>query len=806
MYASQTQSMAAKVVGAAGQDLSGVVGINWTSLDQSIVTVSSSSGNSSIATARAIGTTRVVAALIVGGKADTITVSVVLDSRSLVRTLNIVPDTVTFDATTASFLDFEYRVSNGNGTEQCQAGPALGFRFNTAMITLVQTSANAAAVPTCRMRLAAITGQPGGSWLYASVNSVTDSVFVNINRIAFTARFTTLPTVTATTSTILAGDTVQYGVTVLNEAGVPAPGVSVGFDVSGGSLSARSVTTNASGVATVQWFLPFRTTTGALIPAAGTAHTINFRMEFTSGATSALTASNPIVLPGPAVRVALLGNFSALAFGPNPAVDTLFPTAGTQCTAATCSQSLALGLTPATANVSLYAQSFDRFGNPRTTAATFSSNDPAAISGVTATGTQLSTTLQGDRARTDTVTATDGTGSASIQVKWTAGTPIVFQPVASNQLWTGQAPIFTLATGIPGDVLVYNGGSGTAAYPTNTLVPDTLAFAWTNGGFIDVGLLTANGNNSGAPISTIPLLNRASATWGFAGFQTAGSQPAGAVAFISDRDARKNATTGLANLSATATGYARAVGDFTLDGFQPGQVVLASGFGNAANNGVSTITNITALTLTVTKTPTTVVEAAPGVNTRLIRASNIAGAANPSVWDLYILNRNGNTVSKVTSTSSDSTHIRYRGISISPSGLKALIVSDNFAGGGGIPARPSQVYEVTLLTGAITALTNNTNAAVIYRYAGYAPSGTKIYLDVNDNGTREVVEKDGNIFTILKTGGQIGTGLDVGPSFDLANPASLGFVLNNVVTQFTLPAGASASGRRNVQWFTWMNR
>lgn len=75
-------------------------------------------------------------------------------------------------------------------------------------------------------------------------------------------------------------------------------------------------------------------------------------------------------------------------------------------------------------------------------------------------------------------------------------------------------------------------------------------------------------------------------------------------------------SSGAVQLSATqaagVSGYARAAGSFLTDGFVLGQEVLAAGFGTAANNGVSVITDLNpnGLAMTVSKTPATVVEAA----------------------------------------------------------------------------------------------------------------------------------------------------------------------------------------------------
>jgi hypothetical protein len=341
---------------------------------------------------------------------------------------------------------------------------------------------------------------------------------------------------------------------------------------------------------------------------------------------------------------------------------------------------------------------------------------------------------------------------------------------------------------------------------------DTLAFAWTNGGLIDVGIVASNGSNAAAPISAIPLTHRANTAWGFPAFESAvsvtGSDHAGALVFLSDRDPAKTATTGGggADLGVTATGYTRSAGSFVTDGFVVGQRVIASGFTNGANNGVSTITDVQALTLTVTKTPALVVEAQPGTNTRFIQASNNAGAAIPRYWDLYIRDRSNGSIVRVTSTSADSTQIVYRGLSVTPDGKKALIVSDNFAGGGGIGPRPSQIYEVDLTSGALTNLTSNTNAAMIYRHAQYSQDGTKIYIDANDNNTREIIERSAaGVYTVLKTGGSVGTGLDVGTSFYPGSQV-LGYLNAGILQIFTLPNGTNTQGRRNVQWFTWVKR
>jgi hypothetical protein len=83
--------------------------------------------------------------------------------------------------------------------------------------------------------------------------------------------------------------------------------------------------------------------------------------------------------------------------------------------------------------------------------------------------------------------------------------------------------------------------------------------------------------------------------------------------------------TGSISMSATATGYARASGDFVDDGFTVGMWIDASGFATAANNGRSVITAVDATTITVTKSTPTVAEAAGSgralVSDQLLRVS-----------------------------------------------------------------------------------------------------------------------------------------------------------------------------------------
>jgi hypothetical protein len=78
------------------------------------------------------------------------------------------------------------------------------------------------------------------------------------------------------------------------------------------------------------------------------------------------------------------------------------------------------------------------------------------------------------------------------------------------------------------------------------------------------------------------------------------------------------ATTGVASIAATATGYTcTAPHSFLTDNFAVGMELLASGFATAGNNGYKIITAVSALSMTVTSLTTMAIEAAGGNETLL---------------------------------------------------------------------------------------------------------------------------------------------------------------------------------------------
>jgi hypothetical protein len=844
------QSVTAVRLNAQGERLTTLT--TWRSLNPGIATVGSS-GETQYVEPQAQGSTSVIAEA--SGRADTVPVVVVVDARELITSIRILPDTqpyteVTVDGASPAPLEIEYRMQDGYGMERCVDYDhfELAFRFNRSVINSVSQVQNG----SCRL-LITPTGMPGSGWLYSSINTVTDSLMVTVNRIGYIARFSVLPA----DSTILAGETVQYTVEVMNEANVPAAGVAVNFNVTGGELSSRSVTTGAAGTAVVSWILPSRAASGLPIPYTGYQRAISFALEYPSGATSGLYTELAQVMPNVATRLVLLGNFEvgALAAPPSPAVDTLGDSVSINLATNTLSYLF-------NRNRYLFAQSFDRFGNPRRTEAVFRATDASIMSEPGQSQSQSSVWLYGDRLRTETVTATDGTASATLAVTWNVGPRIVFQTTGSSVVRTGQPYPRTTATNLLGDTIVFD-GAGTAYYPTFTRDSATLAFGWFHDSHYDVGLVASDGSNHTTPTSAISAEYRSRSIWGFPAFLP--GTGAGDVLFLSDSGPYyKTTVPGLSALgewigafqNATNSGYVRAfwsngasvtavggtatfsvnmssyiangaivrvgaaqytvsaftgtnqctlsgsptfaasafsftVGSFLVDGFEVGGGVTASNlFTLGANRGPSVVTRVTADTLYVTKTGTMMNEGAHAEG-HTIRTVK--------VWNLYQRTLSGGIVTQLTNTNVVDSALVLRGISLSPDGTKALLTSRDTL------SRLSQVYEVTFATRALASVTANTDPNTSYYYAGYSPDGTKTYMDRYAQGIRELVEWNAVTgYRVLKTW-LVGAAM---PSFDPTDPTRLGF-LNAATGElgfFTVPSGTTTRARQGLSYFSWSRR
>lgn len=669
----------------------------WTSDNPSVAVVFTEIPGTAEVVAQTAGTATLTAAYGSLSATVAVTVNVRQNEDFLVASLNILADTVRTDVNTVQNPQVDFRAFDARGSDRCQNPPTTLFQSDQNVAT-----GNLVFGTSCRIQ---INPQGAGStWLVVTMHNAKDSVFVIVSSLTFDARFTRLPHDTL----VVAGTTQSYEVTVTDNADQAVQGVTLNFDVEGGALSSAVATTDASGMATVDWRYPQQLPNS---PGASFFE-ISFEATYTpAGYDGPVDVGgddeDEDVRPGPATRVVFLADFDD-----DGTEDTLGTAANVQ-----------LGFFP-----DLFAQSFDEYGNHRMTNVIFSAADLSVIGPKFDDGTREGVTLNSETLRTETITASEGTGSASVAITWTAGPPIVWSQ-GDDEVWIGQNEDIGNPPA-PGDTMVFD-GSDPSAYPVFTLRSDTLAFVWFNTGNWDVALVRSGGQDAAAPISTLPADNRASDQWGFPVFRTQANNPAGSLVFISDRDADK---------------------------------VLAA----------------------------------------------------DDQWDVYLLDRSTGTVTKVTNTSPDSAHIRYRGLSLSSDGSSVLVVTDfvdALVSPDGEP-RFSQVYEVTLSTGAITALTSNSDRFTEFRYASYAPSGTKIYIDrFHLFDGCQLVEKDGTTFRVLKQATCDVDGLQ--PNFHPSDPNTLAYRDIDIdgVRRFRLDQAINVGtagdqrGRDNVVvFFSWSRR
>jgi hypothetical protein len=193
-----------------------------------------------------------------------VTVTVARDERTFVQTLDVLADSLAVDVR-AGVQALSLRAFNGMGQPVC---PAAQVQSSDASVAVGSSAGG------CRI----LVGPrfPGTTTLTVSADGVRDSVRVRVANHGAAAFFSVRPAV----ADVFAGNTVSYGVRVVDAAGNPIAGRTVNFDVSAGSLAAVSVATDAQGVATVQWRLPEN------LQALGRNHTISFRTQLSGGTTT----------------------------------------------------------------------------------------------------------------------------------------------------------------------------------------------------------------------------------------------------------------------------------------------------------------------------------------------------------------------------------------------------------------------------------------------------------------------------------------------------------------------------------------
>lgn len=175
-----------------------------------------------------------------GSAKATAKVTVDRDERALVKTLDVLADSVSFDvrAGTQTLVVQGY---NGFGQPVC---PSLTVRSSDLSVVT--------AAPAGGCRISVAPQFRGTATLVVQADRGADSVKVRVTSDGALAFVSSRPAA----SEMVAGNTVTYGVKVMDSAGKPLAGRAVKFDVSAGTLSALTGTTGSDGVVTVKWTLP----------------------------------------------------------------------------------------------------------------------------------------------------------------------------------------------------------------------------------------------------------------------------------------------------------------------------------------------------------------------------------------------------------------------------------------------------------------------------------------------------------------------------------------------------------------------
>jgi hypothetical protein len=203
-------------------------------------------------------------------------------------------------------------------------------------------------------------------------------------------------------------------------------------------------------------------------------------------------------------------------------------------------------------------------------------------------------------------------------------------------------------------------------------------------------------------------------------------------------------TTGsIANLGASATGYTRVGGSFVSDGFLVGQTIGVCGFHQAANNGLHTITGVTATTLTVT-----------GGN--VLEAGTPAGAAG--VYSATTTGYARNTGSFVTDGFVTGMTIRVTGFT-KPENNGLATVGAVTATTMAVTKTPATAVEPAAVTASFGATaTGYTRSAGDFVAEGWVP-GHNItasgFVNAANNGASLILAVTPTTLTVNKSGGTV---------------------------------------------------
>lgn len=273
----------AQVLNASGQAVPGAV-LAFSSDNPSVATV----GTDGVVRAVGLGTANITAAY--GSSTATVRVTVNPDRRGEIQSFEVLADSVVADVR-AGVQTVAVRAANGLGQPVC---PQLYFRSSDASVATARMGG------TCRIEIVpAFAGET--TITVETEEGLTDSFRVRVTSTGALAFFSARPTA----AQLVAGATVAYTVKVINESGAPVANQRVNLDVSVGSLSATTVTTDSAGTATVQWTLPTRLTE------LGQTQAIGFRAQLPNG--SIVSRTETVFING--ASLAAIRLYYALGYG-----------------------------------------------------------------------------------------------------------------------------------------------------------------------------------------------------------------------------------------------------------------------------------------------------------------------------------------------------------------------------------------------------------------------------------------------------------------------------------------------------------
>ena len=203
----------------------------------------------------------IVAAGLALAACDETPVGLTPDERGRVQTLDVQADSVMADVNAIDRFVL-VRATDRSGQAVC---PALDIQVADRSVADVTQDEG------CRLRVS--PNFAGRTRVTVSADTVSDTFTVVVSSERGSVIVAARPAATAAT----AGATVSYSVRVRNEQGIPVSGQVVNFDVTAGRLLASSATTDANGVATVQWVLPTN------LREQGSVQRITFATQFANG-------------------------------------------------------------------------------------------------------------------------------------------------------------------------------------------------------------------------------------------------------------------------------------------------------------------------------------------------------------------------------------------------------------------------------------------------------------------------------------------------------------------------------------------